>query len=262
MDKLDLPFDPNAFPILHFDPNAEALLNPKDVCPEIDLPGHVVMCFFREVIEKVVKEHNAKLIYTFSCESSDHPLYEMDYQGKRVAFITPGVGAPMAVGLMEEVIQMGGRHFMAVGGCGVLEKEIATGQVLVPVTAIRGEGVSYHYLPATHEINMNFRPQMAIEMTLKEHKVPFDRVKTWTTDAFFRETPAKVAYYREQGAQVVEMETSAFMAVSEFRGVEFGQILYGGDLVHPDGWDKRAWNHKRDVRESLFWLAVEACLAL
>ncbi len=73
MDKLDLPFDPNAFPILHFDPNAEALLNPKDVCPEIDLPEHVVMCFFREVIEKVVKEHNAKLIYTFSCESSDHP---------------------------------------------------------------------------------------------------------------------------------------------------------------------------------------------
>jgi uridine phosphorylase len=262
MDHLELPFDPEDYPILHFDPNAGALLNPADVCPEINLPKHVVMCFFREVIEKVVKEHDAKLLFTSKSECSDHPFYEIDYHGKRVAFFTPGVGAPLAAGLMDEAIQMGGEHFIAVGGCGVLEKEIATGQVLVPVTAIRGEGVSYHYLPATHEINMNFRPQMAIEMTLKAHNVPFYRVKTWTTDAFFRETPAKVAHYREQGAKVVEMEASAFMAVAEFRGVDFGQILYGGDLVHPDGWDQRAWNHKHDVRESLFWLAVEACLAL
>ncbi len=253
---------PNAFPILHFDPNAEALLNPKDVCPEIDLPEHVVMCFFREVIEKVVKEHNAKLIYTFSCESSDH-LIRNGLSGKTGCFYYAWCRCANGRGIDGRSYSDGWQAFYGCwGGCGVLEKEIATGQVLVPVTAIRGEGVSYHYLPATHEINMNFRPQMAIEMTLKEHKVPFDRVKTWTTDAFFRETPAKVAYYRKQGAQVVEMETSAFMAVSEFRGVEFGQILYGGDLVHPDGWDKRAWNHKRDVRESLFWLAVEACLAL
>lgn len=262
MDHLELPFDPEDYPILHFDPNAGALLNPADVCPEINLPKHVVMCFFREVIEKIVKENDAKLLFTSKSECSDHPFYEIDYHGKRVAFFTPGVGAPLAAGLMDEAIQMGGEHFIAVGGCGVLEKEIATGQVLVPVTAIRGEGVSYHYLPATHEISMNFRPQMAIEMTLKAHNVPFYRVKTWTTDAFFRETPAKVAHYREQGAKVVEMEASAFMAVAEFRGVDFGQILYGGDLVHPDGWDQRAWNHKHDVRESLFWLAVEACLAL
>jgi uridine phosphorylase len=262
MDKLDLPFDPEVFPILHYDPNTEALLNPADIAPEIDLPKHVVMCFFREVIDKVVKEHDAKLLFTNKSECSDHPFYEIDYQGKRIAFFTPGVGAPLAAGLMDEAIQMGGEHFIAVGGCGVLEKEIATGQVLIPVTAIRGEGVSYHYLPATHEINMNFRPQTAIEMILKAHNVPFDRVKTWTTDAFYRETPAKVAYYREQGAKVVEMEAAAFMAVAEFRGVDFGQILYGGDLVHPDGWDKRAWRNKRDVRESLFWLAVEACLAL
>jgi uridine phosphorylase len=163
---------------------------------------------------------------------------------------------------MEEAIQMGGQHFIAVGGCGVLDADIDTGQVLVPSRAIRGEGTSYHYLPATAEIAMNYRAQLAIEMTLKKHEIPFHEVKTWTTDAFYRETPAKVALYREQGASIVEMEAAAFMAVAEFRNVEFGQIVYGGDLVHPDGWDKRAWHSKTDVREKLFWLAVEACLAL
>lgn len=262
MDSINLPFDPKSFPILHFDPEPNAILNPSDTCPDIRLPKHVVMCFFREVIQKVVEEHDAEMVFLNKNEGSDHPFYVMEHQGQHVAFFAKAVGAPLSAGLMEEAIQMGGRQFMAVGGCGVLDKRIDTGQVLVPTSAIRGEGTSYHYLPPTPEIAMNYRAQLAIEMTLKGYDIPYKEVKTWTTDAFYRETPAKVALYRERGASVVEMEASAFMAVAEFRNVEFGQILYGGDLVHPDGWDKRAWHSKSDVREQLFWLAVEACLAL
>ena len=262
MDSIKTPFDNNAFPILHYDPEVNALLNPSDTCKDIQLPKHVVMCFFRDVIGKIVEEHQAKMVFFNKTEASDHPFYVFEHQGKKIAFFVPGVGAPLSAGLMEEAIQMGGRHFIAVGGCGVLDADIDTGQVLVPSRAIRGEGTSYHYLPATAEIAMNYRAQLAIEMTLKKHEIPFHEVKTWTTDAFYRETPAKVALYREQGASIVEMEAAAFMAVAEFRNVEFGQIVYGGDLVHPDGWDKRAWHSKTDVREKLFWLAVEACLAL
>jgi len=50
------------------------------------------------------------------------------------------------------------------------------------------------------------------------------------------------------------------MAVAQFRQVHFGQLLYGGDVVHMDGWDFRSWNKRTDIREQLFWLAAEACL--
>jgi len=50
------------------------------------------------------------------------------------------------------------------------------------------------------------------------------------------------------------------MAVAQFRGVHFGQLLYGGDMVHSDGWDHRGWCSRMDIREQLFWLAAEACL--
>lgn len=262
MDPIKLPFDPESFPVLHFDPEPRAILNPDDVCPDIQLPSHVVMCFFREVVSKVAQEHQAEMVFMNKNEGSDHPFYVIDFQGQKVAFFASGVGAPLSVGLMEEAIQMGGRHFIAVGGCGVLDETIDRGQVLLPAMAIRGEGTSYHYLPATPEIAMNYRAQLAIEMILKQQAVPYMEVKTWTTDAFYRETPAKAAFYRQKGASVVEMEASALMAAAEFRNVEFGQILYGGDLVHPDGWDKRGWRHASEVREKLFWLAVEACLAL
>ena len=84
--------------------------------------------------------------------------------------------------------------------------------------------------------------------------------KTWTTDAFYRETPAKVRRRREEGCLTVEMEAAAFFAVAQFRGVPFAQLLYGGDDVS-GVWDFRAWT-THAVREELFWLAAEACLAL
>jgi nucleoside phosphorylase len=62
------------------------------------------------------------------------------------------------------------------------------------------------------------------------------------------------------GCLAVEMEAAAFMAVAQFRQVHFGQLLYGGDVVHMDGWDFRSWNKRTDIREQLFWLAAEACL--
>ncbi len=57
-------------------------------------------------------------------------------------------------------------------------------------------------------------------------------------------------------------EAAAFFAVAEFRGVVFGQILYGGDDVSGTEWDHRNWNKRTRTREDLFWLAAEACLKL
>ncbi len=58
------------------------------------------------------------------------------------------------------------------------------------------------------------------------------------------------------------MEAAAFFAVAEFRGVSFGQLLYGGDDVGSEVWDHRGWQQCASVREQLFWLAAEACLEL
>jgi len=65
-----------------------------------------------------------------------------------------------------------------------------------------------------------------------------------------------------EGCEVVEMEAAAFFAVAAFRGVEFGQLLYGGDVVIPDGWDRRSWHTRGDIRLNLFELAAEAVLQI
>ena len=61
---------------------------------------------------------------------------------------------------------------------------------------------------------------------------------------------------------MVDMESSAFMAVAEYRRVPFAQILYAGDTLAGEQWDNREWVHQHAVRERLFRASARAALSL
>ena len=168
----------------------------------------------------------------------------------------------MAAGLLEEAIAYGCRKFIVCGGCGVLEQDIAVGHLIVVSSAVRDEGVSYHYLPPGREVQAHPAGVAALEAALCERGVPYRVGRTWTTDAPYRETAAKIAMRKSEGCVTVEMEAASLMAVAQFREITLGQVLYGGDNLSGDEWDHRSWQSRRDVRENLFWLAAEACLRL
>jgi len=252
----------HALPILEYDGAREAILEPSRVVDPIDAPEHCVICFFAEVIESLVENHAAKVLAHSISQIGQHPLYEIDYQGRRLAFFHPGIGAPLAIGLLEKVIARGCRKFIVCGGCGVLDRSVAVGHLLVPAAALRDEGVSYHYLPPAREVAMNPAALAAIEKVLQRHGLDYLRTKTWTTDAIYRETREKAAAYRAEGCLAVEMEAAAFFAVAQFREVLLGQILYGGDAVLQEAWDGRSWSSRAEIRQNLFWLAAEAALEL
>ena len=126
-------------------------------------------------------------------EVGAHPIYEITHNGQRLAFFHPGVGAPLAAGLLEEAIACGCRKFIVCGGCGVLQKDIAVGHLIVVSGAVRDEGVSYHYLPPGREVQAHRSGVAALEATLNQRGVPYLVGKTWTTDAIYRETPDKIA---------------------------------------------------------------------
>jgi len=54
------------------------------------------------------------------------------------------------------------------------------------------------------------------------------------------------------------MEAAAFFAVSKFRNVLLGQILYGGDDLSGIEWNKRAWVSRETIRANL----VDLCLKI
>jgi uridine phosphorylase len=250
------------YPILEFDSAAEAVLEPRRLLKPMDVSEHAVACFFQDVITKLSQQYNAKVVKHLRSEIGSHPIYEIDVEGKRLTVFHPGVGAPLAAALLEEVIALGCRKFIACGGAGVLDSALTVGHAIVPTIAVRDEGTSYHYLPPGREVAANPQGVAALESVLKAHRVEYLLCKTWTTDAIYRETPAKVQRRRAEGCLAVEMEAAAFFAVAQFRDVQFAQLLYGGDDVGGSEWDHRHWDKHTSVRENLFWLAAEACLLL
>ena len=250
------------YPILEFDRSKTAIIEPSKVIKREKVPEHCVLCFFDEVIQKVIKEKKAKTVARRRWETGFHYIYEIKFKGKKFAISHPGVGAPYAAGMLEELIATGCRKFIACGGAGVLDRKIAVGHIIVPQFALRDEGTSYHYLPASRFIKMNSKAFIAITNTLTKNKFPYFISKTWTTDGPYRETASKIKARRKEGCLTVEMEAAAMFAVAQFRKVIFGQILYGGDDVSGVEWDTRKWYSRRSVREQLFWLAAEACLVL
>ncbi len=250
------------YPILEFDATLEAILEPQRLLRPIDIPQHVIVCFFQDVITQLSQRHTTHIIKHLKSEIGTHPIYEVDIEGKRLAVFHPGIGGPLAGAILEEVIALGGKKFIACGGAGVLDGTLAVGHIIVPAAAVRDEGTSYHYLPPGREVSADPEAVAAIEAVLKAHQCAYVVGKTWTTDAIYRETRAKVQRRRAEGCLTVEMEAASFFAIAQFRKVQFAQLLYGGDDVSSEKWDSRHWDTHTSVREKLFWLAVEACLSL
>ena len=246
------------FPILEFDPSRDVKIDPRKVIKPIPgIPEFCVICFFEEAIDKFLENHSHEIIGHIKSEAVKKNIYKVDFGGTSVCLVNIFPGAPVAASYIDEISAYGCRKFLAIGGAGVFDKEIQVGKLMIPVSAVRDEGTSYHYAPPSREMDMDSRAVDVIETYLAKNKIPFIKCKTWTTDAFYRETVKKYELRKSEGCVAVEMECSAFIAVAKYNDVIFGQILYGGDCLDGDEWDKRDWHSREDVRYGLLEHAMK-----
>jgi uridine phosphorylase len=232
------------FPILEFDSDRNRIIDPDDHHRRTArMPSLCVLCFFQDAITAYARKHRAVVIARHRNELCVIPLFRTVINTTPIAFMHAGLGAPLAAAVLEEAVSLGATRFVVCGGAGVLDRSIKLGKLIVPVAAVRDEAMTAR-----------------IKKTLKRNGVGYLEAKTWTTDAFYRETKAKIDLRKSEGCLTVEMEASALFAVARYRNVEIGQILYAGDDVSGDVWDKRGWHSRRDIRLRLLELALEACL--
>jgi uridine phosphorylase len=250
------------YPILEFDETQFAKIEPSFSHKKAEGYEYCVITFFREVLEAMEKEGRIRVVKFLNCETMDVPIYEMEYMGKKVHLFLGYVGAAGSAGFLEELIAYGFNKFIVCGGAGVLRKDIAVGHLIIPISAIRDEGVSYHYLAPAREVECNPEVVGKIEGELNKYKIEYIKAKTWTTDSFYRETEKKIELRKLEGCVTVEMEAAAFFAVAKFRNVKLGQILYGGDDLSGVDWDNRKWHNRGDIRKNLVDISIKICVSL
>lgn len=205
------------------------------------LPARLVMAFLGPTVDDFAAERGWETAVELESITRNFPYYVTEHRGEKVAIVLAPLGAPAAVQNLEFGLNLGVKHVVAVGSCGAL-KDHEEGAMLVPTRALRDEGTSYHYAPAADWVDLNPASVSAVTDALTAASRDFAAVTTWTTDGFYRETPAVIERRKAQGCDVVDMECSALAVACDFRGASFAQLLYTADsLADLDAHDPRGW---------------------
>jgi uridine phosphorylase len=241
-------------PILEYDEERTAKLNPTAIADRKFEAGRMVITFFPEVVKKLAD--GGAIVPCFDI-GGENPFTVYRFVDDDVMVVLGQVGCPSCGGNLDLFNAMGITKVLFCGGGGVLDSGIKVGQLLLVDGAIRDEGFSYHYVKPSRIIYTDRQLTDRLASSLEARGVPYLRGITWTTDALFRETPERIARRREEGAKIVEMEQAGCIAVAQFRGFDYGAIIYGGDDVASEEWNHRGWNQREGIRYNLVMLCRE-----
>jgi DeoD family purine-nucleoside phosphorylase len=138
--------------------------------------------------------------------------------GLPVTIQSTGMGGPSAAIVAEELIDLGARTLVRIGTCGALVPGLALGELLAVATAIGADGASRALgadggIPADAGLTEALADAGARPVTVV------------STDLFYDPRADLPDRWRAEGAEAVEMEAAAILAVAARRGVRAACLL-------------------------------------
>ena len=161
------------------------------------------------LVDYLNKQNVAGINKYWACYHSH--LYTFDISGLTVGIIPRAVGASYAVLIAEQLFVSGCELLISITSAGIVKEAHCDQQFALITQAIRDEGTSYHYLPKDEPSELR---QELLE-TLRKSESPWLEVKSWTTDAPYRETQSAINAMKKNNVACVEMEASALYAFAK-----------------------------------------------
>ncbi|MDR3566578.1 MAG: nucleoside phosphorylase [Syntrophobacteraceae bacterium] len=205
--------------------NNPCVIDPRKGRREQSLPPNGVLVFSPQDLASFAAGFARPPVRTHKLYLTD--VYTAELDGGAIALAGPMLGAPQTILVLEKMIALGAKRFIALGWCGAINAEVKIADIVLPTGAVSEEGTSTHYPGAqclpSKDLFLSLRSSLASSgKTVHEGAV-------WTTDAPFRETCEKVKSFQAQGVLSVDMETSALFSVARFRGVDLAVALVVSD---------------------------------
>ncbi len=159
--------------------------------------------------------------------------------GEPLSVQSTGMGGPSAAIVVEELIDLGARTLVRIGTCGALRDGFELGELVAATAVIATDGTS---------AALGAAPRLAPDRELAGALVSGGArpVTVLTTDLFYDPRDDAPAAWAADGADVVEMEAAALLAVAGRRGVAAAVLLAVTDLlaagererIAPDGFEQ------------------------
>ncbi len=207
-----------------------------DVGEYVILPGDPGRC---ELIASFFEDAR------FVTSNREYTVYTGTLCGKKVSVCSTGIGGPSAAIAMEELCNIGAKHFIRVGTCGGIALDVTAGDVVIASSAVRQDGTSYEYAPEGYPATADHRTVCALEQAAKELGYKYHVGVVQAKDSFYGQHDPhskpvsagllnKWEAWKRLGVLCSEMESAALFVVAAYRGVTCGGVFH------------TVWNQERE----------------
>jgi len=201
--------------------------------PEGAIPSLCLLDFDGDLTDWLVREGLAKPFPSWPCFHTT--MFALDVEGVTCGVIARTIGGPYSVLIAEQPAAAGVELIVGLTSAGRVSPKLPLPCLVVATSAIRDEGTSLHYLPASRDVACHppIVPMLVRELALTSWTVLPGEV--WTTDAPYRETKTQLEKWAAAGVLAVEMQAASLFAFGVARGVAVAVIAMVSNAVDHDG---------------------------
>jgi uridine phosphorylase len=191
--------------------------------PNEPVPALCVLDFDGDLSDRLAEDGVTSPVASWACFHTSMRVMSVD--GLACGVVPRTIGGPYAVLIAEQLWAAGAELIVGITSAGRVAPTLPLPSIVVVDEAIRDEGTSLHYLPASPTV-ITPTPELVDLMAaeLRTLSIPVRRGTAWTTDAPYRETADQLRTWADKGVLAVDMQAASLFAFARARGAQVAVI--------------------------------------
>jgi len=183
---------------------------------------YILLVNFQKYLDLFAEMHNVEIVgmdRAMPCATANN-----------MTMIKFGMGSANAATIMDLLSSIHPKATLFLGKCGGLKKKNQLGDLILPIAAIRGDGVSNDYFPIEVPALPAFSLQKAISTATREHGRDYWTGTVYTTNRRVWEHDERFKkLLRKTRSMAVDLETATIFAVGFANEIPTGALLLVSD---------------------------------
>ncbi len=191
--------------------------------PLKDFTQYIILTNFNNYVEKFAEWNNVPVL------GRDAAMTNASAKG--VTMINFGMGSPNAALIMDVLSAIQPKAVLFLGKCGGLKDKNKTGDYILPIAGIRGEGTSNDYFPPEIPALPAFNLQRSVSSNIRDYGKDYWTGTVYTTNRRVWEwDDAFKKYLISTRAMAIDMETATLFSVGFHNSIPTGALLLVSDM--------------------------------
>lgn len=196
----------------------------------ISVPRVCLLDFDGDITDWLVDSGKADRWHSWACFHT--PMFSLEVDGETFGVIPRTIGGPYAVLVAEQLLASGAEVVLGLTSAGRVCASLPLPSFVIPTTALRDEGTSYHYVAPDSFVAATPGLVKALETALQPLGRAVAKGVVWTTDAPYRETHEQLNRHAKAGVLAVEMQAASLFAFSAAKKFPVGIVAQVTNAVH------------------------------